>query len=46
MSVAVLPKAQRLCLHDGRQCHVGTQPHKSFTGLRVTLAWKFGVNKS
>jgi hypothetical protein len=46
MSVAVLPKAQRLCLHDGRQCHVGTPPHRSFTGLRVTLAWKFAVNKN
>ena len=41
ISLAVLPKAQRLAIHDGRQCHVGTAPHRSFPGLRVTLAWKF-----
>ncbi len=42
-SLAVLPKPQRLVVHDGRQCHVGTPPHRSFSGLRITLAWKFGV---
>ena len=78
ISLAVLPKPQRLAIHDGRQCHVGsavstrvansldlslqqvcslmtplamqrltfksnTQPHRTFGGLRVTIAWKFSV---
>ena len=46
MSMAVLPKPQRLVVHDGRQCHVGTPPHRSFSGLRVTLAWKFAVGEA
>ena len=46
ISLAVLPKPQRLVIHDGRQCHVGTAPHRSFGGLRVTLAWKFALANS
>jgi hypothetical protein len=43
ISLAVLPKPQRLAIHDGRQCHVGSAPHRTFSGLRVTIAWKFAI---
>lgn len=43
ISLSVLPKPQRLAIHDGRQCHLGSAPHRTFSGLRVTVAWKFAV---